>query len=220
MFGPIMETVSPGGVTLRLAPYARDDMAAFITGMQSHHVLRYLTTNVQTLESEHEWYDKNRQDPRSLTWGIWVQDNTGWTLIGSSALHSLNVHPIRQATSGSLIMCPEYWGQGIASTLHKVRLWYGFTQWGLVRIKSAVMDENIGSRRALERSGYFWHSQERNVKFVDGRLRHQINLECLNPADWAWSNWWNEDAPSPEALEAQIVTIEALQWAEANVRFI
>jgi RimJ/RimL family protein N-acetyltransferase len=125
--------------------------------------------------------------------------------------------PLFQATSGIIIVDSDYWGKGIASAAHKARTWYAFRQLGLVRIKSAVRNGNEGSLKALERSGYGHVYTERNTSFVDGAYRHQYNLECLNPDDWAWRLWWGDDRPTRKAIDARKVTEEVLRWAEKNV---
>ena len=222
MFGPIMQ-VRVGKLTIRLAPFAREDMGEFINngGMQSHLTTRYLGRRISpTLEDEQEWFDRIRKDSARIAWGVWDVSPEGTpVLIGGSDLMNIVHDPLHQATSGSLIFRREYWGQGIATAIHKARTWYAFNELGLVRIKSAVMLPNIGSRKALERCGYFQHSIERNVKFSDGRLVHQENLECLNPSDAAWSLWWGSDEPSKLALSARAVTQEALAWASEHVTF-
>ena len=124
---------------------------------------------------------------------------------------------IRQATSGSVIFRPEYWGKGIASAAHKARTWYAFTQLGLHRIKSAVIQANGGSRKALERSGYTLVYTERNEQYSDGQFHHLDCLECLNPLDLFWSQWWHGNRPTKASREARQRTCEVLNWADKNV---
>jgi len=80
-----------------------------------------------------------------------------------------------------------------------------------------VSHGNIASRKALEKSGYNLVYVERNVQFTDGKLVHQDNLECLNPDERAWSLWWGDDQPTPEAIAARQRTIDVMKWAEENV---
>jgi RimJ/RimL family protein N-acetyltransferase len=218
-FGPIMQFTAKNNLQVELAPIAKEDMGAFVSpGMQQASVSRYLSRwAAPVLEDEHEWYEKVRTQDNSAVWGIWVIENGTRKLIGSSGLESIERLPIHQATSGSLIFDTSYWGKGIASSAHKARTWYGFQHMGLVRIKSAVIHGNVGSRTALERSGYIHHSVERNVEFIDGQLHHMDNLECLNPADWAWRQWWGNDRPTKRALAARTDTRATMDWAENNV---
>ena len=80
-----------------------------------------------------------------------------------------------------------------------------------------MLQPNGGSRKALERSGYTLVYTERNETFVNGALVHMDCLECLNPADWAWQQWWGGDRPTQKSMEARKRTEAALEWARENV---
>jgi len=220
-FGPIMR-FQAGDLLIELGPFAKEHMGEFIDpGMNQVSVNRYLANhNSHTLEDEQEWYEKVRKDTTSVTWGIWViGTDASRKLIGTTALHDININDalIHQATSGSMIFRKEYWGKGIASAAHKARTWYGFHQLGLHRIMSAVVQGNIGSLTALTRSGYTLVYVERNTVFVDGAPRHQDNLECLNPNDPFWSQWWRGERPAKRSVEARRLTRDVLTWVEKNV---
>lgn len=225
-FGPIMR-FAVGELTIELAPLTRESMGEFIDlahggGMQRHTVTRYLgRRNAPVLEDEYEWFDKARQEKNSLIWGIWVVKGSERTLIGNSSLNGIGEQGssgfIRQATSGSMIFRPEYWGKGIASSAHKARTWYAFQHLGLHRVMSAVVQGNGGSSKALQRSGYTYVYTERNEQYGDGELRHLDCFECLNPHDLFWRQWWHGDRPPAASLRARRLTREALAWAEANV---
>ena len=217
-FGPIMQ-MSVDDLRIELAPIEKEALRAFISpGLQQASVSKYLSIGgAPVLEDEQEWFEKVRTDKASIIWGIWHREESGRRLIGSTALEGIERHPLPQATSGSLIVDRSYWGRGIASHIHKARTWYAFEQLGLVRVKSAVIQGNGASKKALEKSGYTLVYVERNTAFIDGGLRHQDNLECLNPADWAWSRWWGEDIPSESSQAARAMTKEALAWAHQNV---
>lgn len=220
--GPIMKLKTDAGLELELAPFSREEALKFVDGFARHTVTQYLSHGVaQSKETEEEWYDKMVRDKESRVWGIWVIDGDKRTLIGSSALtHISTGKHIRQAVSGSMIFDTSYWGKGIASACHKARTLFAFSQLGLHRIKSAVLQSNIASRKALEKSGYTLVYTERNELFVNGKLVHEDCLECLNPNDWAWRLWWGEDRPTRKSLEARTRTVAALEWAEKNVELL
>lgn len=224
-FGPIMRFSAKDNLQVELAPIAKEDVVAFVSpGMQQASVFRYLGRQAApVLEDEHEWYDKIRKDTKDLNWGIWIVGEgkkSKRRLVGISTLDAIEREHLPQATSGSLIFDRSLWGKGIASSAHRARTWYGFHHLGLVRIKSAVIRGNEGSRIALERSGYFLHSVERNIDFFDGHSRHMDNLECLNPADWAWRQWWGDDYPTETAAIARKLTLDTMDWAEKNVELL
>ncbi len=225
-FGPIMR-LKVGELNIELAPLTRESMSEFVGhthggGVQRHTVTRYLGMRLApVLEDETEWFDKTRQDTKSIVWGIWIVDADGRTLIGNSSLNGIGEDGhsgfIRQTTSGSMIFRPEYWGKGIASAAHKARTWYAFQHLGLHRIKSAVIQGNGGSSKTLGRSGYAYVYTERNEAFGDGKLRHMDCFECLNPLELFWRQWWHGDRPPQASQEARQLTLETLAWAEENV---
>jgi len=217
-FGSIMRFVV-GSLSIELAPLTKESMAEFVNpGMQQFEVRKYTSShNAPVLEDEISYFDKLRGDKSTLVWGIWLIEGDKRTLIGISSLDDIKIGHIHQATSGSIIFRKEYWGKGIASAAHKARTWYAFQHMGLYRIMSAVIQGNGGSLKALSRSGYTKVYTERNEKFIDGKLRHLDCLECLNPNEPFWTQWWHGDRPTKVNLAAQTATLEILAWAEQNV---
>lgn len=224
MLGQPMRVRVSQSLTVDLAPFTKDQAQQLIAGdggIQLHSVTRYMSTRQAfTAEDEASWYDTIRQRKDGITWGIWVMEGDERRLIGNSSFINIKEFPIRQATTASSIIDKSYWGRGIASAIHRARTWYGFSQLDLDRIDSEVVQANIGSRRALEKSGYYVTHTERNRHFADSKLHHIDTLECLSPREDKWSRWWGEDTPSTEATAARIVTSKALQWAEQNVTLL
>lgn len=229
-FGPIIR-FSVGELNVELAPLTKEAMSEFVNlehggGLQRRSVTRYMgMDSAPVAEDEQEWFEKTRTAKDTLIWGIWLVDGKGEeqtrTLIGNSALVDIDADGhsklIRQATSGSMIFRPEFWSKGIASAAHKARSWYAFQHMGLHRIKSAVIQDNVGSRKALERSGYTFVYTERNEQYGNGAFQHLDCLECLNPLDLFWSQWWFGDRATKVSREARKRTLEAIEWAAENV---
>jgi len=217
-FGPIMQ-LRVGDLFVELAPIKKEEMGEFVSpGMQQGSVTKYLNRcAAPVLEDELEWFERVRAEKDSVIWGIYVLEDDKRTLIGSSGIHDITNAHVIQAVSGSLIFRKEFWGKGIASSIHKARTWYIFEQLGYDRIKSAVAYGNVASRKALEKSGYAFVFTERNVTFIDGNLVHQDNLECLNPSELSWQKWWGKDIPPKQSQEARKKTLETLEWARQNV---
>ena len=227
-FGPIMR-LKAGELTIELAPLTKEVMGEFINlqhggGMQRLEVRRYTSSiTAPVLEDEYDWFEKTRQSKDSIVWGIWVIEDDKRILIGNTSLFSFSeghAKLILQSTSASMIFRKEYWGRGIASSIHKARTWFAFQYLGLHRVKSAVIQGNVGSLKALSRSGYSLVYVERNEQFVSGQLRHLDCLECLNPNEPFWGQWWHGDRPPRRALEARRCTQVALAWAEENVELL
>ncbi len=217
-FGPIMTVRTDTGLRLELAPFTREEVVQFADGLSRKSVTRFLSSSAaaQTAETEQAWYDQMIGDKTRLVWGIWVIGDER-KLIGSFDFKNIDREILAQATNGILIVDKSYWGKGVATAVHKTSLAYAFKQLGIVRVKSAVFQGNSGSLKAMEKSGFTVVYTERNTHFRDGSPRHQDNLECLNPDDWAWRLWWGDDRPTRRAVEARAKTLDALQWAEASV---
>lgn len=226
-FGPKMRMKVPAkeGVselTIELAPLTSAVMGEFVEGagrLQSLEVTRFLGRRLSpVIEDEMEWFEKVRQSSESVVWGVWLIDGASRTIIGNTSLNEIETFPagIAQATSGVMLFRP-FWGKGIASYIHMARTWYAFSELGLTRIKSAVIQGNVASRRALEKCGYTQVYVEYNTCLVDGKLHAQDNLECLNPLDPFWSTWWGLRVPSETDCEARKKSLAALEWAKQHL---
>lgn len=221
-FGPVMQ-LHVDGLDIELAPLSRDVMGEFIAygGMQHHSITRYLgRRTAPVLQDEEEWFDRVRAETDSLLWGIWVVKDGSRQLIGTSGLHHIGGDHFRSATSGSMIFNQDYWRKGIAKHTHMARTWYAFYQLGLSIIRSGAISTNVASRRALQHSGYYDVSLERNAVFVDGEHRHMQNLEALNPQPTFWKAWWGGERPTAAAVKARQRSRIAMEWAQQNVKLL
>jgi len=177
-----MRFVAPkSNTSIELAPIQKSEMDSFIKdgGMQSYEVTKFLgLTTAPVSEDEAEWFDKVRSDMGSVTWGIYVIDDDGSrTLIGSTSLHGLDnqgTRPYFTATSGYLVVKPEYWGKGIAGACHRARTMYAFDMLGLVMIRSAAITHNEGSWRALQSVGYVIMGSDRMHGYYQGSYQTRL----------------------------------------------
>ena len=219
-FGPIMK-FKIEDLNIKLAPITKESLPDLVEGMQKASVMQsILFHSAQTIESEEEWFRNKTEERDSLVWGVWVEGVDGDKLIGNTILSDIKQKHIISSESGCALTNKDYWGRGIISAAHKARTWYAFNQYGMTRIKSAVLQCNPASKRTLEKSGYYVTHVERNVQFVRGKLEHLDWLECINPDDWAWRQWWVYDRPTKKAIEARAVTKKAMSWAEKNVKLL
>jgi len=224
MFGPIMQVVVNDDLTVRLAPFTREDSGKFVEngGMQHHTVTQYLgrAHSAPTLEDELKWYDMIWQQEDSRMWGVWVGEADGQKFIGTSGLHHIGGQHFRSAVSGSMIFDTSYWGRGIARSIHRARMWYAFTQLRLIQIKSCAIHVNTASLRALKGCGYETVGFERNVHFVNGQFGHHENLECINPDPALWDSWWHNDEVPSSFIAARQRTLQAMEWADKHVTLL
>lgn len=220
-FGQIMR-LKVGELDIELAPLSREVMAEFISpGLQQHSVTRYmLLSTAPVLEDEYEWYEKLRTSTTDIVWGIYDISDDGRKLIGATGIHQISSTPIATGTTGVVIFRSEYWGKGIATAIHKARTWYAFYHKGLVCLNSSVLVGNAASLKALETCGYRATHVNRNIKFVEGELKHEQCVECLNPDTVAWRRWWGKDRPSQAAIKARQRAVQAMEWAFEHVELL
>ena len=221
-FGPIMKLTTESGLKLELAPFTREEVLVFIAGLQKQSTNQYNGMLPVTAEMEQEWFDKRSKESNVMLWGVWVVERDKKKLIGYTEINEISplVPTQRNITQGSTSITltdNSYWHRGVASAAHYARTWYAFEQLGLVRLRSAVAQENTASRRALDKVGYSHVYVERNFQFIDGHYVHEDMLECLNPADWAWRLWWGDDRPSRKNLQARKKTEAALAWSREHI---
>lgn len=221
-FGPIMR-IELQPLRVELAPLTKELMGECVKpGLQQASVTKYFkhSMTVPVLEDEIEWFEKTRTEKDSVVWGIFVMEGNDRLFIGITSLNHIRREHFTRSTSGSMIFRKDYWGKGIASAIHKARTWYAFYHLGHDCIRSAVVQGNIASLKALQKSGYGVVAMERNVAFVDGESRHQDNLECLNPDQYSWQRWWANEEPPEGALAARQKTLEAMEWAKEHVELL
>lgn len=103
-FGPMMKLTTDRGLSVELAPFARDNLAVFVEGFARGTVTQYLSAHrAQTIETEQSWYDEMIKNKTSLNWGIWVIDGDKRQLIGNTALTEITKDHVHYATSGIVI---------------------------------------------------------------------------------------------------------------------
>ena len=139
-------------VVVVLRPFSKDEVAKFVPYFNSMAVHKYtMGMFAQTIENEHEWYEKNRQDKTSATWAIVTEGES--EPVGITSLHHLDDY-FGACSSGIIIFKREWWGKGVASASHLARTMCAADYLGRIVINSQVRSENLGSKRALERIGY------------------------------------------------------------------
>jgi len=66
-------------------------------------------------------------------------------------------------------LLPKYWGNGYATEITKALVKYLFDVEKLERIEALTADENIASRKVLEKSGFLQEGLLRNFAYINNR---------------------------------------------------
>lgn len=96
--------------------------------------------------------------------GLFLKDTDEY--IGEAGVLSFK-QPNNRAVVGYNLL-PEYWGKGYATEITKALVQYLFTERNAARIEALVQEENIGSRKVLEKSGFIKEGLLRNFAFING----------------------------------------------------
>ncbi|MGB2694113.1 MAG: GNAT family protein [Dehalococcoidia bacterium] len=83
-------------------------------------------------------------------------------------------------------LAPEYWGNGYATEAARALVDMGFREWGLHRISSWCIADNVASARVLERLGLRLEGRLREADFFKGRWWDSL-LYGLLVDEWSGS---------------------------------
>jgi ribosomal-protein-alanine N-acetyltransferase len=115
---------------------------------------RYFT---HTLDSVTKYVVECITNGHVLFYGIWSTDRQH---IGNIKLGPINPHH-GTGDLGFIIGDPSYWGKGIATNAIQLLTSYAFSIW-VSKITAGAYENNIGSIKALEKSGFTQEGYLRN----------------------------------------------------------
>jgi RimJ/RimL family protein N-acetyltransferase len=178
MYGINMR-VATEKVSLLLRPATKDDLPELVKHFSSMQVHMYTMGRfAQTLENEHEWYEKVRKNDDEC---IWLIQPVDYNLpIGVTCLHHINGWD-GSCSSGIIIWDPSWWGRGVASAAHLGRTLFAADYLNKYSIRSSVRVDNTASRRALERVGYTVWGTEPVDDYRAGRWIDTYQLKWFHP---------------------------------------
>ena len=74
----------------------------------------------------------------------------------------------------------EYWGRGLTTEAIDLILNFAFKELNLHRIYAYVFEENIASRRVLEKNSFKLEGMRRGVKYLRNKWRNDLMFGILN----------------------------------------
>lgn len=177
MFGPKMR-VEWNGFGVSLVPFKKEWMDGVADKMSSIEVNRYTLSNRgYSTQDEEEWFDRMRTNQSDISWAI-LPDGEDFP-VGTTGLHSID--EFGKAATGIIIWNRSWWGRGVASRTHLMRTWYAADVKNRLVIHSSCFVPNIGSRRALQKVGYFITGKQLRYGYADGKYMDMYILTWLNP---------------------------------------
>ena len=150
------------------------------TSKDAETFMKYVNNRAIWLNMRDEFpYPCTRQDADRLIAQANSNDNViylaianEWEAVGSI---SLQIHDDIRRYSGVLSywVGQPYWGQGLATAAIEIISDYALSKLGLVRVYAKVFSTNIGSIRALEKSGFEREGYFRKGVFKEGQFIDQ-----------------------------------------------
>lgn len=125
----------------------------YVNWLNDKNVNMFLETrwSVQNIDKIKEFVSDTIKSTHSILFAI---------TMGKDRIHigNIKIGPINEyyhhADISYFIGEKKFWGQGIAARAIKLVSTYAFHELGLHKIKAGVFDENIGSVKALQKSGF------------------------------------------------------------------
>jgi len=159
------ENLSGKLITLRTIEIS-DCNEAYVSWLNDSMVNQYLETrfSVQTLQSIIEFVYGMIKSDSSYLFAMITNDGNS-KHIGNIKLGPIHPHYLCADVS-YFIGDKNYWGKGIATEAIKLVVDFAFDKLKLHRVQAGVFEHNIGSVKALEKSGFI----------CEGRLRNQLRV--------------------------------------------
>ncbi len=171
------------GRLVRLRPVTETDLPCFLRWLNDPDINRWLAMPESgppaTLEAEHAWYERTKQDPNQLVWSI---ETHGGHLLGNVALH--RGFRADAAELGLFIGEKGEWSKGYGTDAVRTTLGHAFGQMGFRRIYLHTDVENQRAHRCfvqcgLRQEGLVKEYRRRwgETRFIDGLLMAILTRE-------------------------------------------
>lgn len=123
-----------------------------------------------------KWVESKIYDESNVSAAICLKENDEF--IGLTFLSQIDHHN-RSGHCPIFIGEKKQWGKGYATDARILILKYAFYERGLERIWARVLEENKGSLKMCEKTGFKIEGLLRKSKLVDGNLKNQYILSLL-----------------------------------------
>jgi RimJ/RimL family protein N-acetyltransferase/SAM-dependent methyltransferase len=148
-----------------------DATQQYVAGMNDPDVTRFLVgakQNPPDITTIRRYIRDNRDDPRSLFFGFFLDGN----LRGTMRIHDIDTES-GSAYVGIAIFDKTVWGRGWSGKLLLRMRDFLARNLGLVTLIAGIDTKNVGAIRAFQHAG-FRHDPARNVSYLYGEAQFQI----------------------------------------------
>lgn len=101
-------------------------------------------------------------------------------LLATVGFHSIS--PVNRTAELTYGVRPGWWGRGLATSLCRAAVDWGFTQRGWVRIQATTLESNAASQRVLQKAGFTLEGRLRNFRIVRGEPHDYLLYAMIPPS--------------------------------------
>ncbi len=137
------------------------------------------TTRFISIETERSWIEnaiKNHEQGKEIRLAVVLKESQ--EMIGMVYLTGIN-YINRTAVIGSLLGVEENRGKGYISEARYLLFEYAFMQLNLQRISANILENNVSSRKSVEKFGYVREGLLRNAVYKDGKYHNLVAYSML-----------------------------------------
>jgi [ribosomal protein S5]-alanine N-acetyltransferase len=172
---------------VRLRPQLASDADAFFPYVSDPELSRYVTWSAHTkIEQTREWLREGAEMIAKGTDMIWTIEHEG-APVGCIGLHGIrwDVRAVRsdKAELGFWIARP-HWGKGLMTEAATAATRWAFETLGLHKVTVGCFEENVGSKRVIERVGFRYLCRFEEDLWRDGRWHAHLRFELIS-SEWA-----------------------------------
>jgi len=176
MFSGLRTTIESERLTLKVLE-AENVTPAYVEWLNKTEVNQFLESRfiVQSKESVMFFVDKTFHSPDALLFGIFVGPEQ--LHIGNIKLGPVNINH-SSSEIGFIIGDSSFWGFGYASEAILVLSSWAFSHLNIFKLTAGCYRENIGSKKALLRAGYFQEACLENQVLANSGRRQDLLRFC------------------------------------------
>lgn len=164
--------------TLKVSKYllrevTKDDAQVYFDALTDFETIQFTSYDVKDVGEIEEWfkdYKEQFNETKRISWVI--EDTETKKPIGEVSFFDVQVN--HEKGEIGYFLSREYWGQQIMSEILREVLKYLFAELQVNRVQSVVMEENLGSRRVLEKNGFEEEGVLRGYKSCRGKYKDFI----------------------------------------------
>ncbi len=172
---------------VRLRPQLETDADAFFPFVSDPELARYVSWSAHTkIEETREWLRDGAETFANGTEMRWTIEHEGAPVGCISLLGirwSLRAVRYDKAELGYWIARP-HWGKGLMTEAATGATRWAFETLGLHKVTVGCFEENIASKRVIERVGFRYVGRYEDDVWRDGRWHHHLRFELM-ASEWA-----------------------------------